>query len=60
MSVMRIGHINIQVMDMDTAVKHYEKVLGMKVHLWDPFSKIDISSEPDAQVAPLTHRPFSR
>ncbi|HGG58965.1 MAG TPA: catechol 2,3-dioxygenase [Gammaproteobacteria bacterium] len=33
MSVLRIGHINIRVLDMDAAVGHYTNVLGMeKVH----------------------------
>ncbi|BAO43845.1 catechol 2,3-dioxygenase [Thiolapillus brandeum] len=31
MSVLRIGHINLRVLDMDEAVNHYEKVLGMDV-----------------------------
>lgn len=30
MSVLRIGHINLRVLDMNAAVKHYENVLGMK------------------------------
>ncbi|GEQ77285.1 catechol 2,3-dioxygenase [Comamonas testosteroni] len=35
MGVMRIGHANLRVMDMDAALKHYENVLGMKVTLRD-------------------------
>ncbi|KUE85110.1 catechol 2,3-dioxygenase [Cupriavidus necator] len=30
MGVMRIGHVNIKVMDMEAAVRHYVRVLGMK------------------------------
>ena len=30
MGVLRIGHVSIKVMDMDAAVQHYEKVLGLK------------------------------
>ena len=29
MGVMRIGHINLRVLDMDAALKHYGDVLGM-------------------------------
>ena len=29
MSVMRIGHVNLRVLDMDAALKHYEGVLGL-------------------------------
>lgn len=35
MGVMRIGHANLRVMDMEAALKHYENVLGMKVTLRD-------------------------
>jgi len=30
MAVLRIGHINIRVMDMETALHHYENVVGLK------------------------------
>ena len=39
MSVMRIGHVSIKVMDMAAVVKHYENVLGMKLTM--VFSGID-------------------
>ncbi len=29
MGVMRIGHINIRVLDMDAARHHYENVIGL-------------------------------
>jgi catechol 2,3-dioxygenase len=59
MGVLRIGHVNLRVMDLDAAVRHYEKVLGMKqthvdavgnVYLkcwdeWDKFSLILSSSD---------------
>ena len=35
MSVMRIGHVSLKVMDMAAAVKHYENVLGMKKTMED-------------------------
>lgn len=31
MGIMRIGHLSMRVMDVDAAVKHYVKVVGMKV-----------------------------
>jgi catechol 2,3-dioxygenase len=54
MGVMRIGHANLRVMDMDAALKHYERVLGLKQthrdeegnvylkcwHEWDRYSVI--------------------
>lgn len=40
MGVMRIGHINVRVMDMAAALNHYEKVLGLKtVHTDDAGNK---------------------
>jgi len=53
MSVLRIGHINLRVLDMDEAVNHYENVLGMKtthrdeegnVYLkgWDEWDKYSV------------------
>lgn len=35
MGVLRIGHVSIRVMDIDAAVQHYEKVLGLKTTLTD-------------------------
>ncbi|MEH6502107.1 MAG: catechol 2,3-dioxygenase [Pseudoalteromonas distincta] len=35
MGVMRIGHVNMRVMDIEQAVHHYELVLGMKKTLED-------------------------
>jgi catechol 2,3-dioxygenase len=35
MTVMRIGHASLKVMDMAAALKHYENVLGMKVTMQD-------------------------
>lgn len=29
MGVMRIGHVNLRVLDMDAAIKHYEGILGL-------------------------------
>ncbi len=36
MGVMRIGHINLRVLDMDAALKHYEGVLGLSKVDEDP------------------------
>lgn len=57
MSVMRIGHVSIRVMDMAEAVKHYENVLGMKVthrdaqgnvylKCWDEWDKYSVILTP--------------
>jgi catechol 2,3-dioxygenase len=57
MSVMRIGHVSIRVMDMAAAVKHYENVLGMKVthkdaqgnvylKCWDEWDKYSVILTP--------------
>jgi catechol 2,3-dioxygenase len=35
MGVLRIGHASLKVMDIDAAVRHYEKVLGMKTTMTD-------------------------
>ena len=35
MGVMRIGHVNLKVMDMEAAVKHYRDVVGMYVTMED-------------------------
>ena len=40
MSVMRIGHVDINVMDMAAAVKHYENVLGLKTTMQDKNGKV--------------------
>lgn len=61
MAVMRIGHINIKVMDMEAAVKHYENVVGMKtthkdakgnVYLkcWDEWDKYSVILTPSDQA----------
>ncbi|MGB0747543.1 MAG: catechol 2,3-dioxygenase [Magnetospiraceae bacterium] len=53
MGVMRIGHINIRVLDMDAALNHYENVMGMtrtdtdadgNVYLkcWDEWDKYSV------------------
>ena len=65
MGVMRIGHINVKVMDMAAAVQHYEKVLGMKtVHTdetgnkylkcWDEWDKYSLILN-EADQAGLNH-----
>ncbi len=57
MGVMRIGHINIYVMEMDAALQHYEKVLGMKImhtddagnvylKCWDEWDKYSVILTP--------------
>jgi len=59
MSVLRIGHMKLRVMDMNAAIRHYEQVLGMKqihkdtngdVYLkcwdeWDKYSLILTASD---------------
>lgn len=58
MSVMRIGHINMRVLDMAAALKHYEDVLGLirtdedadgNVYLkgWDEWDKYSVILSPD-------------
>jgi catechol 2,3-dioxygenase len=65
MSVMRIGHISIKVMDIAAAVKHYENVIGMKtthidgqgnVYLkcWDEWDKFSLILTPSDQAG-LNH-----
>lgn len=65
MGIMRIGHVNIRVMDMDAALKHYEKVIGMKathkdaqgnVYLkcWDEWDKYSLILSP-ADHAGVNH-----
>ncbi|MFB4202518.1 catechol 2,3-dioxygenase [Arhodomonas sp. KWT2] len=57
MGVMRIGHINIRVLDMDAALHHYENVLGLlradrdgdgNVYLrgWDEWDKYSVILSP--------------
>ena len=61
MSVMRIGHVALKVMDMAAAVKHYEKVVGMiktmedkhgNVYLkcWDEWDKYSVILQPSDQA----------
>jgi catechol 2,3-dioxygenase len=65
MSVMRIGHASIKVMDVDAAVKHYEDVLGMAtthrdsdgvtyLKCWDEWDKYSLVLTP-ADRAGLNH-----
>jgi catechol 2,3-dioxygenase len=65
MSVMRIGHISIKVMDMQASLKHYENVIGMKtthtdadgnVYLkcWDEWDKFSVILTPSDQAG-LNH-----
>jgi catechol 2,3-dioxygenase len=57
MSVMRIGHVSLRVMDMAAAVKHYEKVIGMSKVMedksgnvyfkcWDEWDKYSVILTP--------------
>ena len=57
MGVMRIGHVNLRVIDVTAAVKHYEDVVGMKVthrddrgnvylKCWDEWDKYSIVLSP--------------
>ncbi len=61
MGVMRIGHVSLKVMDMPAAVKHYEKVLGMKTTMedkhgnvflkcWDEWDKYSVVLTPSDQA----------
>ena len=61
MGIMRIGHVSLRVMDMAAAVKHYEKVLGLKktmedkqgnVYLkcWDEWDKYSLILTPSDQA----------
>ncbi|UUZ74939.1 catechol 2,3-dioxygenase [Polaromonas sp. P1(28)-13] len=61
MGILRIGHVNLRVMDMAAALKHYEKVLGMKktmedkhgnVYLkcWDEWDKYSLMLSPSDQA----------
>lgn len=61
MGVMRIGHIDINVMDIEASIKHYENVIGMKtthkdangkVYLkcWDEWDKYSLVLTPSDQA----------
>lgn len=65
MGVMRIGHASLKVMDMAAAVRHYEKVLGMKTTMqdkhgnvylkcWDEWDKYSLVLTPSDQAG-LNH-----
>src|SRR6266446_1191701 len=65
MGVMRIGHVSIKVMDIDAAVRHYEKVLGMKtthrdangvvfLKCWDEWDQYSVMLTPSNQAG-LNH-----
>lgn len=65
MGVLRIGHADLRVMDMDVAVKHYVNVLGMKVvgtdkagrtylKCWDEWDKYSVILTPSDQAG-LNH-----
>lgn len=65
MSVMRIGHVSIRVMDMAASIKHYQDVVGMKtthtdaqgsVYLkcWDEWDKYSLILTPSDQAG-LNH-----
>ena len=68
MGVMRIGHINLRVLDMEAALKHYEGVLGLirvdedadgNVYLkgWDEWDKYSVILSP-ADQAGMNHVAF--
>ncbi len=40
MGILRIGHANLRVMDMDAALHHYTEVLGMKVTMQDKHGNV--------------------
>ena len=63
MGVMRIGHVNLRVLDMKAALKHYEGVLGLikthedkagNVYLkgWDEWDKYSLMLSPSDFVFP--------
>ncbi|MDY0329155.1 MAG: catechol 2,3-dioxygenase [Thiomonas sp.] len=65
MGVMRIGHASLKVMDMAEAVRHYEKVIGMKTTMqdkqgnvylkcWDEWDKYSLVLTPSDQAG-LNH-----
>ena len=62
MGVMRIGHVNIRVMDLAAAVKHYCEVIGMTVTMedkagnvylkcWDEWDKYSVVLSPSCWPA---------
>ena len=68
MGVMRIGHASLRVMDIDAAVRHYERVLGMKtthkdaagnVYLkcWDEWDKYSLILTPSDRAG-MNHVAF--
>ncbi|MBB0024200.1 catechol 2,3-dioxygenase [Ralstonia pickettii] len=68
MGVMRIGHVNLKVMDIDAALRHYIRVLGMQetmrdaagnVYLkcWDEWDKYSLILTP-ADQAGLNHAAY--
>jgi catechol 2,3-dioxygenase len=65
MGVMRIGHANLKVMDMEAALRHYERVLGLKVthtdadgnvylKCWDEWDKYSLILTPSDEAG-ITH-----
>lgn len=68
MGVMRIGHINLRVLDMEAALRHYEKVIGFiktdedadgNVYLkgWDEWDKYSLVLSPDERAG-MNHLAF--
>lgn len=68
MGVLRMGHVSLRVMDVDAAVNHYEKVLGLRtvmkdnagnVYLkcWDEWDKYSIILTPSDRAG-LNHVAF--
>jgi len=68
MSVLRLGHVSLKVMDMAAAVQHYENVLGMKTTMqdkagnvylkcWDEWDKYSIILTP-CDRAGMNHMAF--
>ena len=65
MGVMRIGHVSLQVMDMEVSIRHYVDVVGMDVthrgsdgttylKCWDEWDKYSIILTP-SDAARLNH-----
>lgn len=61
MGVMRIGHVNLKVMDIQAAVKHYRDVIGMTVTMedkagnvylkcWDEWDRYSVILSPSDQA----------
>ncbi|MDD2712569.1 MAG: catechol 2,3-dioxygenase [Simplicispira sp.] len=68
MGVLRMGHVSLRVMDIDAAVNHYEKVLGLRtvmkdnagnVYLkcWDEWDKYSVILTPSDRAG-LNHVAF--